>query len=143
MSQSPGSTSFFATVLRLAILALGVTLATKLIPGITCDSGSTLLAVVTLLTLFNWILKPLLVVFTLPFIVATLGLGLLLINALLFLWVGRLVNGFHVAGFGTALLGSIVVSLTNLMISALIRRSRAADLRRKPPGRDGGDAIDI
>jgi putative membrane protein len=130
-------------MLRLAILALGVTLAAKLIPGISCDSTSTLVAVVTLLTLFNWILKPLLVIFTLPFIVATLGFGLLLINALLFLLVGRLVNGFHVAGFGTALLGSIVVSLTNLMITALIRRSRAADLRRKPTRRGGGDAIDI
>ena len=143
MSQSPGSTSFLATVLRLAILALGVTLATKLIPGISCDSGSTLVAVVTLLTLFNWILKPVLVIFTLPFIVATLGLGLLLINAVVFLLVSRLVHGFYVAGFGAALLGSIVVSLTNLMITALIRRSRAADLRRKPTRRDGGGAIDI
>jgi len=143
MTQTPGSTSLLATLLRLAILALGVTLATKLIPGIHCDSGSTLLAVVTLLTFFNWILKPVLVIFTLPFIVATLGLGLLLINALLFLLVGHLVNGFSVAGFGTALLGSIVVSLTNLMITALIRRSRNADRPRRPTRKDGGDAIDI
>jgi putative membrane protein len=133
-----------ATLLRLAILALGVTLSAKMVPGISCDDGSTLVAVVTLLTLFNWILKPLLVVFTLPFIVATLGLGLVLINAVLFLLVGRLVAGFHVAGFGTAIVGSVVVSLTSFLVSALIRRSRAGEGRTRPARRNPDkDSIDI
>ena len=98
-----------------------------------------------LLTFFNWILKPLLVMFTLPFIVLTLGLGLIVINAIVFLLVGHLVAGFHVAGFGTAILGSIVISLTNFIVTMLIRRSRVADAGRKPPrsGGGGSDAIDI
>jgi len=146
--SSPSGSTLLATLLRLAILALGVTLATKLVPGISCDDGLTLLAVVVLLTFFNWILKPLLVMFTLPFIVLTLGLGLIVINAIVFLLVGHLVAGFHVAGFGTAILGSIVISLTNFIVTMLIRRSRAADARRRPPPRQGGtgggsDAIDI
>ncbi len=129
---------------RWLVLALGVTLATWLIPGIHCDSGAALIAVVLLLSLFNVILKPLLVLFTLPFILVTMGLGMIVINALLFLFVGRLVEGFHVAGFWSAVGGAIVVSLTNLLVSVL---------RRQPPppppsgpagrGEKPDDVIDI
>ncbi len=123
------NSAFLQLILRWAILALGVTLATKLGIGITCDSGSTLLVVVVLLSLFNVILKPLLVLFTLPFILLTLGLGMVVINALLFLLVGRLVEGFHVASFWSAVGGAVVVSVTNLVLSVLTR---------KPPGSGGG-----
>ncbi len=71
-------------LVRGLVLALGVTLATKLVPGIACSDGSTLVVVVLLLTLFNVILKPILLLFTLPFIILTMGLGVVLINALLF-----------------------------------------------------------
>lgn len=87
------------------VMALGVTLATKLVDGISCDSTATLIVVVLLLSFFNAIIKPLLVLFTLPFIVLTLGLGVVVINALLFMFVGRLVDGFHVAGFWPAVWG--------------------------------------
>jgi putative membrane protein len=97
------------------VLALGVMLATKIIPGIAYDTPRTLLVVVLLLSFFNAILKPLLVLFTLPFILLTLGLGVLLINALLFLFVGKLVEGFQVKGFWSALGGALIVSLTNLI----------------------------
>lgn len=132
--------SLLALLVRLLILALGVTLATKIVPGIRCDSGATLLAVVLLLTLFNAIVKPLLVVFTLPFILVTMGLGILFINALLFLFVGSLVNGFHVAGFGSAFLGALVVSITNLVISGLMRKTPPPKPPRDGPG---DDVIDI
>ncbi len=102
-------------LVRWVVLALGVMLATKIVPGIACEDGPTLVAVVLLLSFFNAILKPLLVLFTLPFIVFTLGLGVLLINALLFLFVGELVQGFVVNGFWSALGGSVVVSLTNVI----------------------------
>ncbi len=130
-------------LVRWTILALGVTLATKLVSGITCDSGVTLFWVVMLLSFFNAILKPLLVLFTLPFIVLTLGLGVLVINALLFLFVGRLVDGFHVAGFWPALWGAMVVSLTNLVLSGLMRGPRRPP--PPPPARPAkrDDVIDI
>lgn len=128
--------------MRWAILALGVVLATRLVPGIRCDDGAALLAVVMLLSFFNAILKPLLVLFTLPFIVFTLGFGVLVINALLFLFVGRLVDGFHVAGFWPALWGALVVSVTNLFVSSILRGRQAA-AARPPAKRKPDDVIDI
>ncbi len=131
---------FLQLLLRWAILALGVVLATKLVPGIEYRDGPTLVAVVLLLSFFNAILKPLLVLFTLPFIVLTLGLGVLVINALLFLFVGRLVDGFHVAGFWPAIWGALVVSITNLFVNAFVKGSKktAPPAKKKPD-----DVIDI
>jgi putative membrane protein len=130
-------------LVRWLVLALGVMLATKIVPGIKCDNGSTLIVVVVLLSFFNAILKPLLVLFTLPFILITMGLGVVLINALLFLLVGELVSGFLVDGFWSALGGSLVVSVTNLIISA-VTRSAKIDPRQPPKGkRKGDDVIDI
>jgi len=135
---------FLQLLTRWLVLALGVTLATWLIPGIHCDSGAALIAVVILLSLFNVILKPLLVLFTLPFILVTMGLGMIVINALLFLFVGRLVEGFHVAGFGSAVGGALVVSLTNVVVSVL-RRQPPPPPASGPGGRNEkpDDVIDI
>lgn len=135
---------FLQLVIRWSVLALGVTLATKLVPGIHCDDMGTLIVVVLLLSLFNAILKPLLVFFTLPFILFTLGLGVLLINAFLFMLVGRLVDGFFVASFWPALGGSLIVSVTNLALSSLM--GRRGGVRRGPggpPAKKKDDVIDI
>lgn len=132
------NSAFLQLLLRWAILALGVTLATKLGIGISCDSGTTLLVVVVLLSFFNVILKPLMVLFTLPFILLTLGLGMVVINALLFLLVGRLVDGFHVDSFWSAVGGAVVVGVTNLVLSAFTRKPRgpgAVRAGRWGPGR--------
>ena len=110
-------------IVHWVVMALGVTLATKLVDGISCDSTATLIVVVLLLNFFNAIIKPVLVLFTLPFIVLTLGLGVVVINALLFMFVGRLVDGFHVAGFWPAVWGALVVSVTNLILSRFTRKA--------------------
>ena len=125
-------------LVRWLVLALGVVLAAKLVPGISCSDGVTLIVVVVLLSFFNAILKPLLLLFTLPFILLTMGLGIILINALLFYWAGNLVSGFYVASFGSAVGGAIVVSLTNLIVSFL---TRSPPRPPQPPKR--GDVIDI
>jgi putative membrane protein len=132
---------FMQLIVRWSVLALGVTLATKLVPGIRCDDMPTLIVVVLLLSLFNAILKPLLVFFTLPFILLTLGVGVVLINAFLFLLVGRLVEGFTVESFWSALGGSLIVSVTNLALSSLMGRPPGGGTGRRRPRR--GDAIDI
>lgn len=137
---------FTQLLVRWLVLALGVMIATKIVPGISVNKdGGTLVVVVLLLSFFNAILKPLLVLFTLPFILVTMGLGVIVINALLFLLVGHLVDGFHVDGFFAALLGSLVVTVTNLLVSAFVRGQQGP----KPP-REGGrpagkrdDVIDI
>src|ERR1039457_2758781 len=103
-------------LVRWLVLALGVVIATHLIP----------------------------VLFTLPFIIVTMGLGIVVINAILFLFVGRLVDGFTVTGFWPAVGGSLVLSATNFVVSA-VTRSTAARRGGRPPGppRSGGDVIDI
>ena len=136
--------AFVNLVLRWLVLALGVTLSTKLVPGIRCDDGTTLLVVVLVLSFFNVVLKPLLLLFTLPFIVLSMGLGIWLINAFLFYIAGRLVDGFHVAGFGSALLGALIVSITNLILNGLMRPPPKPP--SAPPPAGGGkrdDVIDI
>lgn len=134
--------AFVNLLLRWLVLALGVLLSAKLVPGISYDSGGSLVVVVLLLSFCNVVFKPLLLLVTLPFIVLTMGLGIWLINAVLFYFVGRLVEGFHVAGFGSALLGALIVSVTGMIINRLMQPPP------KPPSgpKDGGkrgDVIDI
>ena len=96
-----------------------------------------------LLSLFNAILRPVLLLFTLPFIVLSLGLGVLVINAVLFLLVPYFVRGFHVDGFIPALLGSVIVSLTNLVMTQLLRDKKGGPPPPRRPRGGGGDVIDI
>jgi len=134
---------FTQLLVRWLVLALGVMLATKIVPNIRCDDGPTLIAVVLVLSFFNAILRPLLLLFTLPFILLTMGLGVLVINALLFLLVGEIVKGFEVGGFWSAFGGALVVSTTNWLVSGFVRsgkRERRRPAKRKPK-RD--DVIDI
>jgi putative membrane protein len=132
-------------LVRWSVLALGVALAAAIVPGIDYHHDAwTLLAVVALLSLFNAILRPVLLLFTLPFILLTMGLGVVFINALLFLWVGRLVDGFEVKSFGSALLGSLIVSVTNIVMSRFLRNSsgRPPPAAGRPPAKRD-DVIDI
>jgi putative membrane protein len=124
--------SLIQLLLRWSVLALGVTLATKVVNGISCDDANTLIIVVVLLSFFNAVLKPLLVLFTLPFILVTMGFGIVLINAFLFMLVGKLVDGFTVASFGSALLGALIVGVTNIVLSAFFRT------KKKSGGGGGG-----
>lgn len=131
-------------LVRWSVLALGVALSTKIIPGIHVDGAFTLFCVVLLLTFFNAILKPLLVFFTLPFIVLSMGVGLIVINAGLFYLVSRLVQGFYVAGFWPAFGGALVVGVTNMVVSQFLRGNRpppSSAGSRKQAG--SGDVIDI
>jgi putative membrane protein len=137
--------SFVNLLVRWLVLALGVALSAKLVPGIRYDDGMTLAVVVVLLSLCNTVLKPLMVLFTLPFIVLSLGIGVWIINALLFYFVGRLVDGFHVASFGAALWGALIVSLTNLFLTRLLIKAATPPPPPPPPAARGGrdDVIDI
>jgi putative membrane protein len=103
--------------IRLAITALGLWLAARVVPGIEIGGNATLLAAALLLGIVNAVVRPLAVLFTLPITVLTLGLFLLVVNAGMFGLVAALLDDFHVSGFGAALLGSLVVSLTSWLAS--------------------------
>ncbi|MCD8482480.1 MAG: phage holin family protein [Verrucomicrobia bacterium] len=88
--------------------------------GIEYTDNKTLFVVVVLFSLFNMFLKPLLILFALPFVIMTLGLGLWVINALLLYMTGALVDGFTVASFWSALWGALLISLVSGVTTALL-----------------------
>jgi putative membrane protein len=91
-----------------------------LMSSIQVDSFATALIAALVLGLINTFIRPILVLLTLPATVLTLGLFIFVINGLLFWFVGSFVEGFHVAGFWSAILGAIVYSIISWALSALI-----------------------
>jgi len=104
-------------LVRTLIIALGLGLATVLIPGVTIGGAGTLLVAALLLGLVNAFIRPLLVVLTLPLTLLTLGLFLLVINAAMFGLVAAMLDDFQVTGFFSALFGALIVGLTSTLAS--------------------------
>jgi len=107
-------------VLRVAIVALGLWLATLVLPGLHFDNATYLLGAALLLGIVNAIVRPIAVVLTLPLTLLTLGLFLLVVNAAMLGLVAALLSGFQISSFWTALGASIVVSVTSWAASGLI-----------------------
>jgi putative membrane protein len=107
-------------ILRLLIVALGLWLASVLVPGIDVRGPWTLLFAALMLGIVNAVVRPLLILLTLPITVITLGLFLLVINAAMLGLVAWMFDGFVIAGFWPALFGAIVVSITGWLASYLI-----------------------
>ncbi len=107
-------------MLRVVTVALGLWLATKLISGIEVQEGWTLLAAALLLAIVNAVVRPIAIVVTLPLSILTLGFFLLVINAAMLGLVSWLLDGFEIAGFWSALFGSVVISVTGWLASGFI-----------------------
>lgn len=107
-------------IVRLLVSALGLWLASALVPGIVVHGAGTLLGAALLLGIVNAIIRPLLVLLTLPITVLTLGLFLLVINAAMLGLVAAMFDNFAIAGFGSALLGAIIVGITGWLASWFI-----------------------
>ena len=107
-------------LVRLAISAFALWVATRLVSGLSIDGAGSLLLAALLLGFVNAVVRPLLVILTFPLTLVTLGLFLFVVNAAMLGLVAAFVPGMHVAGFGAALLGSIVVSLVSWAASAWI-----------------------
>jgi putative membrane protein len=103
------------TINALALLALPY-----VVPSVHVASFGTALIVALVLGLINAVLRPLLILLTLPVTLLTLGLFIFVINALLFQLAGHLVDGFNVGGFTSALIGSIAYSLISRALSAML-----------------------
>jgi putative membrane protein len=107
-------------LLRVAIVALGLWLATQILPGLQFDTPGYLLGAALLLGIVNAIVRPIAVLLTLPLTLLTLGLFLVVINAAMLGLVALLLAGFHVSGFWTAVGGALIVSLTGWLAAGLI-----------------------
>ena len=100
--------------------ALGLWLAAQLVPGISVQGVGTVLGAALILGIVNAVVRPLLVILTLPITVLTLGLFLLVINAAMLGLVAWMFDDFTIAGFGSALLGAMVVGATGWLASYFI-----------------------
>ncbi len=107
-------------VIRGLVAALGLWIATKLPIGVYAGSWESLIGAGLLLGVVNAIVRPILVFFTFPITILTLGLFLLVINGLMLGLVSLLPIGFHVHGLGSAILGALVVGLTSWVASWFI-----------------------
>lgn len=107
-------------LLHWAITALSLWVASHLFKGIRFSSTSSLVVSALVLGLANAVVRPLLVMLTLPLTLLSFGLFLLVINALMLLLVAKLVNGFKVDGFGTAFWASLFISLLSLVLAAFV-----------------------
>jgi putative membrane protein len=107
---------FIITTLVYAILLLVVA---KIVPGIEIDGFGTAIVAGLVMGVVNALIKPIIVFLSLPFVILTLGIFLLVINALLLKLAAAIVPGFRIKGFGSALLGALLLSIFSGGLSLL------------------------
>ncbi|HLR78805.1 MAG TPA: phage holin family protein [Burkholderiaceae bacterium] len=100
--------------------AVALLIVAYILPGISVASFGSALIAALVLGLLNTLVKPVLVLLTLPITIVTLGLFLLVLNALLFWFAGSVLKGFEVNGFGWALLGALIYSIVAGLLSGLV-----------------------
>ena len=109
-------------ILRVLVAALGLWLATEWVPGISVSTATTLILAALLLGLVNAVIRPIVVILTLPFTLVTLGLFLLVVNAAMLGLVAAFLPGFAISGFWPALWAAIVVSIVSWIGSVLFKK---------------------
>ena len=107
-------------VLRFIVTGVAVVVAAQIIPGLTIDSFAAGLVGVLVLAVLNAVVRPLLYLLSAPFIVVTLGLFMIVINAFLLHVVSVLVKGFHVGGFWPAVGGAVLISLVSAIMNLMV-----------------------
>lgn len=107
-------------LVRTLIIALGLGLANAIVPGVRIEGAVTLIVAALLLGLINAIIRPIVVVLTLPLTIVTLGLFLFIINAAMFGLVAAMLDQFSVTGFLAAFFGAVIVSITSMLASWFI-----------------------
>ncbi len=109
-------------IIKWVLSAVAVLIAAYLLPGVSVESFWAALIVAIVLALMNATLKPLLVVLTIPITVVTLGLFLIVINAIIILLIDALIGGFHVANFWWAIAFSLIVSVLGALFDDVAER---------------------
>ena len=111
-------------ILRLLITAGIVVLLAHFLPGVNLTGFTAAIVVAVVLALLNAILKPILIILTIPITIVTLGLFLLVINACIILLADQFIDGFSVNGFWTALLFSILLSISQSIARSLLKEEK-------------------
>ena len=109
-------------IVRWLLLSAALLLVANLYSGVAVASFTSAMIAALVLGLFNTLVRPLLVLLTLPVTLLTLGLFLFVINALMFWAAAGVLEGFNVRGFGAALLGSLLYSLCGMVIDVAVER---------------------
>ena len=107
-------------VLRFIVTGVAVVVAAQIIPGLAIDSFAAGVVGVLVLAVLNAVVRPLLYLLSAPFIVVTLGLFMIVINAFLLHVVSLLVKGFYVAGFWPAVGGAVLISLVSATVNVMV-----------------------
>jgi putative membrane protein len=124
-------------------LVLGLYLISLIHPlGISYDRRADLLWAALVLIIANTIIKPLLILFTLPLVLLTLGLFMLVINGLLLYWLPDFVHGFHVPSFTSAFFGALILSFITGIFTGWEKKRQRRVVRTGPAAKSGG-VIDI
>jgi putative membrane protein len=108
-------------ITRWLLTALSLIITARIVPGITIADTKTLFVAALVLGLANAIARPILIFFTLPLTLITLGFFILVINAILFWLAASIVPGFDVAGFVPAFVGALLVSILSTIFSWLVK----------------------
>jgi putative membrane protein len=107
-------------LLRLLLNGVAVLFAAWLIPGVRVDNTATGIIAGIALGLVNAIVRPLLILMTLPLTLVTLGLFIFVVNAICLALAAWLVPGFSIAGFGTAFIGALVISIVSWVLDSIL-----------------------
>jgi putative membrane protein len=109
-------------IVQIIISTLAVLVSAYIIPGIEVTSFFTAVVVAAVMAFLNTFLKPILIFFTIPFTLVTLGLFLLVINAAIVILTSKLIDGFLVSGFWSALFFSIVLSIVTSIFNKMAKK---------------------
>ncbi len=115
------------TIFKILLTAVAVVLIANLLPGVQIQNFTNAILVAIVLGILRVTVKPLLIFFTLPATIVTFGLFLLVINACIILLADYFVGGFIVAGFWTALLFSLLLSLFQSILFSLLKENKRKD----------------
>ena len=110
--------------LKLLLTAIAVIVLAAILPGVAVTNYVTAFIVAITISLLNMFVKPLLIFFTLPATIITLGLFLFVINAIIIILAGKLVSGFVVSGFFTALIFSVLLSVFRSFLFSLLKEEK-------------------
>lgn len=111
-------------IIKLLLNAIAVFVLAELLNGVYVDNYITSLIVVAVLSVLNILVKPILVILTLPVTILTLGLFLFVINALIILLADKLIDGFSVDGIWTAILFSVLLCILQSLLHSFLKKDK-------------------